>query len=193
MEAIRVVLAHEHPITGAGVHILEEVRHLFDDLAPDLLVIEMTLAEESTPPLREPPASGAAPPRVLVLRGHHSHIQVFALLSGEAEVGLPEQAALQMIADSIRAGLSGGISHQRIIAKLPTQQLAAETTAPALTPRERDVLRELATGKSDQDIARQLGISAWTVRYHLKHIYHKLNVRRRSEAVAWVMETRWER
>lgn len=192
MDVVRVVLAPEHPITDAGVHILEEVRHLFEDLAPDVLVIEMALAEESTPPLRQDPASAVAPARVLVLRGHHNRMQVFALLSCEADGELGEQAALQRIADAIQAGLANGAGRRQLVAKLPAQQLEAEGAAPALTARERDVLRELATGKSDQHIGLQLGISPWTVRYHLKHLYHKLKVRRRSEAIAWVMETRWQ-
>lgn len=192
MDVVRVVLAPEHPITDSGIHILEEVRHLFEDLAPDILVIEMALAEESTPPLRQGPAPAVAPARVLVLRGHHNRIQVFALLDGEADGELGEQAALQRIADAIQARLKSGAGRRQLVAKVPAQQLEADAAARALTARERDVLRELATGKSDQDIGLQLGISPWTVRYHLKHLYHKLNVRRRSEAIAWVMETRWQ-
>lgn len=192
MDAIRVVLAPEHPITGAGIHILEEVRHLFEDLAPDLLVIEMALAEESSSPLRESPKSAETTARVLVLKGYHSRIRVFALLGDEADAGMTDHSALQAIADTLRAGLDGETSQRRIVARLPARQLEADNAASVLTTRERDVLRELTTGKSDQDIGRQLGISPWTVRYHLKRIYHKLNVKRRSEAIAWVMETKWE-
>ena len=53
----------------------------------------------------------------------------------------------------------------------------------ALTPRECEVLRCLATGKTDADIGDMLGISARTVQKHLEHIYVKLGVETRTAAV----------
>lgn len=52
-----------------------------------------------------------------------------------------------------------------------------------LTPRECEVLRCLATGKTDADIGDMLGISARTVQKHLEHIYVKLGVETRTAAV----------
>lgn len=53
----------------------------------------------------------------------------------------------------------------------------------ALTPRECEVLRCLATGKTDADIGEMLGISTRTVQKHLEHIYVKLGVETRTAAV----------
>ena len=53
----------------------------------------------------------------------------------------------------------------------------------SLTPRERDVLRWVASGKTDRDIGAILGISARTVHKHLQHIYEKLGVETRTAAV----------
>jgi DNA-binding CsgD family transcriptional regulator len=66
-------------------------------------------------------------------------------------------------------------------------------TPPELTPREREVLCWLATGKTDPDIAALLGISVRTVHKHLEHIYVKLGVETRTAAVmralgAWGVE-----
>jgi DNA-binding CsgD family transcriptional regulator len=55
--------------------------------------------------------------------------------------------------------------------------------AESLTPREREVLRWLAAGKTDRDIGAILGISARTVHKHLQHIYEKLGVETRTAAV----------
>ena len=52
-----------------------------------------------------------------------------------------------------------------------------------LTPREEEVLALLAKGYITKEIADQMGISFDTVRFHLKHIYQKLHVRSRSEAL----------
>ncbi|MGR4868166.1 response regulator transcription factor [Variovorax sp. LARHSF232] len=61
--------------------------------------------------------------------------------------------------------------------------------APDLTPREREVLRWLATGKTDADIAAMLGISARTVQKHLEHMYVKLGVETRTAAVMRTLGT----
>lgn len=57
-----------------------------------------------------------------------------------------------------------------------------------LTPRERDVLREVATGASNQEIARNLLISTSTVKMELQNILRKLNVRNRVEAAVYAVE-----
>ena len=54
---------------------------------------------------------------------------------------------------------------------------------PQLTPRQEDLLRLLATGYTNTQIARRLGISEGTVRTHLENIYKKLHVSSRTAAV----------
>lgn len=56
--------------------------------------------------------------------------------------------------------------------------------APNLSARELEVLKALFVGRSNKEIARQLGVAESTVAWHLKNIYSKLNVTRRTEAVA---------
>jgi DNA-binding CsgD family transcriptional regulator len=57
-----------------------------------------------------------------------------------------------------------------------------------LTGRERDVLRLVAQAASTGEIADQLGISTRTVECHLQHVYAKLGVRGRCEAILWTMQ-----
>jgi|KBSSwiStaDraftv2_1062776.scaffolds.fasta_scaffold61925_2 DNA-binding NarL/FixJ family response regulator len=61
---------------------------------------------------------------------------------------------------------------------------APEPVAPALSGRELEVSRYLMQGRSNKEIARQLRISTATVKNHVHHIFEKLNVHRRAEAVA---------
>lgn len=63
------------------------------------------------------------------------------------------------------------------------QHSAADADAPRLTPREVEVLRLVGKGFSYIEIANALGMSANTVTSHIKHIYRKLEVRSRGEAV----------
>ena len=57
-----------------------------------------------------------------------------------------------------------------------------------LTTREQEILEQLSRGYVDKEIAQRLGISAWTVRGHLKRIYEKLGVHTRTEAVVRYLE-----
>ncbi len=59
-------------------------------------------------------------------------------------------------------------------------------TAAPITEREWEVLRSVAEGRSDKEIASVLFISQFTVRKHLEHIFAKLNVHNRTAAVARV-------
>ncbi|WP_280525992.1 LuxR C-terminal-related transcriptional regulator [Methylobacterium soli] len=64
------------------------------------------------------------------------------------------------------------------------QQSQPSPTAGALSRRERDILKLIADGLSNKEIARDLAISPETVKSHVKHIYIKLNVERRAQAVS---------
>ena len=59
----------------------------------------------------------------------------------------------------------------------------AETPTARLTPREQDILGLIAKGMSNPEVASVLGLSRSTVRTHLEHIYAKLDVSNRTEAV----------
>jgi DNA-binding NarL/FixJ family response regulator len=187
MEPIRIVLADDHPIVGAGAHILETVRHLFEDLAPDMLLIEMSIADpldQATP--RCAPSAPAAP-RVLLLRGCQNRVLMFGLLADDSTSSLSERDALHMIARALQAPLEDETQtrSQRIVAQGQTEP--GPGTADHFTVREIDILQQLATGKSDRAISEQLGISPSTVRYHLQNIYKKMGVQHRSEAIVWAI------
>ncbi|MFD0888662.1 response regulator transcription factor, partial [Streptosporangium algeriense] len=61
--------------------------------------------------------------------------------------------------------------------------------AARLTEREADVLRALAEGLSNVEIARSMHVSPETVKTHIKHILGKLHVRDRTQAVVWAYRT----
>ena len=60
-----------------------------------------------------------------------------------------------------------------------------------LTEREREIALRVAQGYSNQDIGEQLGIDAKTVRWHLTHIYPKLNLKNRAQLAAYVWRQGW--
>lgn len=64
-------------------------------------------------------------------------------------------------------------------------QIVLDSTGSPLTPRERDMLSGLLTGKSNRELADELYISEYTVKRHLSNIYGKLGVSSRAQAISF--------
>src|SRR6266545_6751666 len=172
-DEIRAVLDHHHPIIHTGMHILEEMHHLFKDIVPDILLIEMALSNEPDSLLDDSFGSVRPMTRVCVLRGYHNRAYVFGLLTSGSDGPLTDQDALEIINEATHdqhTGVAMSYNH-RIVASKPTRQLKDQRSAiPALTTREIEVLHHLSVGKTNQAISQELSISEWTVRFHVKNI-----------------------
>jgi LuxR family maltose regulon positive regulatory protein len=72
--------------------------------------------------------------------------------------------------------------YQTLVPK--ARSIPAERTSVTFSEREQDVLRELSLGHSNKIIARKLGLSAPTIKFHINNIFRKLGVRKRAAAVA---------
>jgi DNA-binding NarL/FixJ family response regulator len=96
---------------------------------------------------------------------------------------VPPQEILEAIAE-VHGGGAPMSSHiaRRVVTAF--REAPSSSKDPSLSPREEDVLRLLAKGHRSKEIADDLGISTGTVNTHVRHIYEKLHVRSRAEAVA---------
>jgi len=93
-------------------------------------------------------------------------------------------------ADQARPGLQAGREAPPAGARGSEPDAAAsDTAAPVLTPRELDVLRLVAQGLSNSEIARRLVLSEHTVHRHLANILRKLGLSSRAAAAAWGART----
>lgn len=197
-EPIRVLIVDDHPVVRQGLR-------TFLDLQDDFTVVgeaadgaaAVTAAVALTPDvvlldLRMPGADGCAalrdlreravPARVLVVTSFTEPAAVLPAMRAGAAGYVYKDLDPSALAAAIRAVHAGHVLMHADVAR----QLAAGAPAfggrPALTAREREVLAEIAGGRSNREIARALSMSEKTVKTHVSAIFGKLGVADRTQA-----------
>ena len=125
--------------------------------------------------------------RVLVLTMHDDPETVRDAIAAGASGFLPKNVGREDLAGAIRAVAGGGgFLHPSVTRPFLRAfgELAESQPQVRLTERERDVLEQLATGKTTKEIARVLFVGEETVKTHLSGVYQKLGVSDRVQAVA---------
>ncbi|HWQ28366.1 MAG TPA: response regulator transcription factor [Dehalococcoidia bacterium] len=213
MEPIRVILADDHAVVRQGTRsILEQDRgiqvvgeaadgreaiDLASRLRPDVAIIDVRMPGmngiEATRAIKQRcPATG-----VLVLTAYDDDPYVFALLEAGAAGYLLKDVSASELAAAVRRVHSGeAVLHPAVARKVLHRFVgrgAGGATRPELSEREHEVLRLAARGLSNKEIARTLGLSPRTVQAHLNHIFVKLDVASRTEAVICGLRHGWLR
>jgi DNA-binding NarL/FixJ family response regulator len=207
-DVIRVVLAEDHAIVregtaellerAGGFHVVGqaadglEAVHLVKALRPDVLVID--LAMPGLDGLEATRQSRAAAPRtaVLALTAHEEEPYVRAMLEAGARGYLSKAARGAELVAAVRAVAAGETVLSPRVATAALQRTRAGGGS-ALTPRELDVLRAVARGLGNKQIARELQLSPRTVQTHLTNAFAKLGVSSRTEAVLESIKKGWVR
>jgi DNA-binding NarL/FixJ family response regulator len=124
--------------------------------------------------------------------------RVLDALDAGAAGYLVKEAPMEEVVAAVRAAAVGEVplapsvagalvSRVRAARRLERDR-AASAAAVGLTPREVDVLREMAAGATDEGAAHALGVSVHTVQSHSKSLFRKLGVHSRAEAVRRAVE-----
>ena len=131
---------------------------------------------------------------VIILTAHEEDEQVFEGIKAGAQGYLLKDAELEDLSRAIRTVHAGDTIiapelAQKMLATFQSGKLSARSSSlvPPLTERELEVIRALAQGKSDRQIATSLGISEKTVRNHTSNIYRKLHIFDRTQAVIYAI------
>jgi DNA-binding NarL/FixJ family response regulator len=90
------------------------------------------------------------------------------------------------LASALRSVVAGGDAIPEVTA--PTTPSSRRMRNLLLTAREREILTQVASGRTNPEIARELYLSEQTIKYHLTNVYRKLGVKGRTEAVRFVFE-----
>lgn len=202
---IRIVLADDHRVVREGVRDrlaaepdLAVVGEASDGVAalalvreqrPDVVLLDVEMPGLTGVEVARAIRDEGLATRVLVLSGYDAAEYVGALLDAGAAGYLTKDESLARIVAAVRgvaAGEDGWLS-RRVAARV--MSLRRDTPAPSppggLTPRETDVLRLVAQGRTNAEAAHALVLSDHTVRNHLANVYAKLGVGNRAEATAW--------
>jgi two-component system nitrate/nitrite response regulator NarL len=163
-----------------GVHGVDALPQLCA-AAPQARIIMLTVSEDADD-LAQALARGAAGYLLKTVEGDALVDAILRVQAGESVVS-PEMTS-KLIAAYRQAVTS--------VADNPTPDAEALAAAAApvvsrLSPRERDILREIARGASNKEIARTLQIAETTVKIHVQHIFRKLNLTSRVQAAVFAV------
>ena len=157
---------------------LRELQKPKEKNPPHLILLDLNLPQmsglEAIPWIKQ----YAPDSKIIILTQSDAEADVLQAIRSGASGYLLKSASPAQITDSIRTVMDGGAPLDAGIARfiLDTLQGKLPKTKPetALSERELEILSLLASGLAKKEIANQLGISAYTVVYHVKHIYEKL-------------------
>jgi DNA-binding NarL/FixJ family response regulator len=206
---IRILIADDQPVVRDGLAMLlgliDQVE-IVATAADGIEAVELTRAERPDivlMDLRMPRLEGAEATRqileslpdtrVLVLTTYADDEFLFPALQAGARGYLTKDATAEEIEQAIRA-LMAGQTHldpavqQRLVTAVLDQAAptpAGEHTPDELTPREVEVLKLIAAGMSNQEIADELVLSNATVKTHINRIFYKTGARDRAQAVRY--------
>ena len=195
----RVLLVDDHALLRTGVaniinqepdlHVVAEAENGVDALnayeqhRPDVTLLDLRMpvmeGVEVVRQIRERDPRA----RVIILTTYDTDDEISQALKAGAKAYVLKDISADNLVGCIRDVLAG----KTYIAPAAAAKLAEGVTRVQLTPREMATLRLLADGKANKEIASELDISERTVKTHLAHLFEKLGVTSRTEAIKVAM------
>jgi DNA-binding NarL/FixJ family response regulator len=198
---IRIVIADDHRVVRTG---LEELIGTFDDVEvvgscvdgeeavdtctaalPDVALIDLEMPILDGIEATRRILSASPSTSVIVFTSFSDRERILRALDAGAIGYLLKDAEPDELHRAIRAAVRG---EAPLAPKAAAALLAARsgsTLSPELTEREREVLRLVASGLANKQIARRLSISEKTVKGHLTHVFQAIGVTDRTQAALW--------
>jgi len=211
---IKILIADDHAVVREGTRRVleqepdmevvgeagdgEEAVTLATSLKPDVAIMDISMPKMDGIEATRRIKATCPSVNVLILSAYDDDQFIFSLLEAGAAGYLLKSVRSRELLDAIRAVYSGeSVLHPAIARKVLNRFVSAsgnpESKEPLgmLSDREMEVLKLAAKGLSNQDIADKLCLSIRTVQGHLGHIFNKLQVSSRTEAVVRALKEGW--
>ncbi len=156
----------------------EQAVELFRQHAPNVTLMDWRLPGMSGVQATEAIREECPAARVVLLSVYEGEEDVYCAVQAGAAAYLPKSAERAELLAAIRAVHSG----QTCFPPAMAAKLAARRARPELSGREREVLHWVVLGRTNKEIAQELGIAEVTVKLHVGNVLQKLGVRDRTEA-----------
>jgi len=212
---ISIVVADDHEVVRAGFAALLDTQSDFTvlgtaadgaeaiaacgELRPDVVLMDVRMpGTDGIEATRRITAADAAGPKVLILTTFDLDEYVFDALRAGASGFLLKDVTAERLFEAVRVVAAGEALlapavTRRLISEFAKTRRPASVTAPAalaaLTPRETEVLRLVAEGLSNPEIAARLVVTEETVKTHVSRVLAKLGLRDRTQAVVAAYES----
>lgn len=203
-DLIQVLIADDHFVVRQGLVTLlvprngmqvvgeaatgREAVNLARTLQPDVILIDMVMPEMDGPEAITLIKQENPKARILVLTSFGENKQVSLAIQSGASGYLLKNSSPDDLLNAIRSVYQGNLVLPQDLAVKLMQPQPSAPTLDQLTERETDVLRMLALGQSNKEIASNLNISTTTVRSHVSNILMKLGVSNRTQAAMVAQE-----
>jgi DNA-binding NarL/FixJ family response regulator len=156
-------------------------------LRPDVVLVDVELPGMSGIALTRELASRVPTARALVLSAHDDYAYVTESLEAGAAGYLLKTASRRQLADAVRTVADGALVLDEPISRRLARRWRDTGPPVALTAREADVLRLVARGLANKQIARELGLGVRTVESHVSSLLGKLGATSRTEAAVFAL------
>jgi DNA-binding NarL/FixJ family response regulator len=184
--------AVEQVLDGVGIRTVgkttsaAEAIELVRKLEPDILITELASFDGQLEGLTLLEQAGEIEGvRSIVLSLHHEPRHIDAALAAGAVAYVIKTAHPDDLASAIRQAFDHSIYLSNSSVLTRSSREAVEDDGPGLTRRELEILRLVAEGHSNAQLARMLWVTEQTVKFHLSNVYRKLGVANRTEASRW--------
>ena len=203
MSAIQILIADDHEVVRTGVRSLlvgefnvcgeatslDSLRDQMSTITPDLVLLDVRLGDSDGLDAVKELRNRTPPVNVLIFSAHDNPSHEARAYSDGANGYVYKTSEREKLLDAVRRAAAGEMLWDRTDQRRLTNFVKAAGNgvgehAP-LTGREQEVLRILATGATNKQISKELGISAETVKEHVQHVLRKTGTTDRTQAAVW--------